>query len=428
MSLRERMARTIETPIPILGKYRRLVDRKYIDAAEGCIRCVSCKMQHAEYNKGLRWGEICPTGSYFGFESHYAFGRLNMMVGLTRGDHKWTEGLVHSLYSCTSCGACSEICDFMQEINPTGTEFTKENPLRPLDVIEEFKRVGVIEGAGPPPALKVMAKSVEEMNNPINQPHEKRMAWWPNEIKRPPAKSKLMFFVGCTPSYSQREMARSTVRILNKLGIEFGATPDEVCCGNPLFRSGQRDTGLKTLRGAIDAMEKAGAETVFTACAGCYRVLKSDAPKNDLDVPFKVVHTMDVLKERKKELKSLFKTEWKEKVTYHDPCDLGRHMGYYETPREILSMIPGLELVEMHRNKRWSWCCGAGGGAVIAFPDMASWTARERLWEAHDVGASAITTLCPGCRLNLTHAIPTVRRWINVKVYDITEIIWELTK
>jgi heterodisulfide reductase subunit D len=316
----------------------------------------------------------------------------------------------------------------MQEINPTGTELTMERPLRPLDVIEEFKRVGVVEGVGPTPKLKTMAETVDRVNNPFGEPHGRRMAWWPEDMKRPPAKAKLMYFVGCTSSYRQQEIARSTVRILNKLGVEFGVTPDEVCCGSHVFRSGQRDAGLRTLRKAIEAMEKAGAEVVFTGCAECYRVLKSDAPENGLEVPFEVIHTMDILKEREKELKPLLKRKWKEKVTYHDPCNLGRQMGYYETPREILSTILGLELVEMHRNKRWSWCCGAGGGVNLDFPDLALSTAEERLWEAHDVEAATIATLCPWCRWNLVSAIPAVSRWVNVKVYDITEIIWELMK
>jgi heterodisulfide reductase subunit D len=426
VSLIETIVRKVKERVPVLEKYRRLVDEKYLNAAEGCIRCVSCKMHHAEYNKGIKWGELCPSGSYFKFESYFALGRLDMIVGLIRGELTWTEGLLNSLYSCTTCGACNEICDFMQEINPPGVELELDEPPRPLDVIEEFKAVGVIEGVGPLPAQKIFGERIEKVHNPYGEPHEKRMAWWPEDLKRPPAKAKLMYFVGCTSSYRQIKIAQATVRIFDKLGLEFGVTPDEVCCGSPAFRSGQRSIGLKTLKRAVEVMAKAGAEKVVTSCAGCYRTLKRESEKYGIEVPFEVVHTMDILRERMNEIE--FKREWRETVTYHDPCHMGRHMGYYETPREVLRRIPGLKLVEMHRNRRWAWCCGAGGGVKAAFPKLALWAAGERLWEAQDVGATSIVSICPFCNRNLSDAVPLVSPYVNIKVYDVTEIVWDTIK
>ncbi len=111
------------------------------------------------------------------------------------------------------------------------------------------------------------------------------------------------------------------------------------------------------------------------------------------------------------------------KVTYHDPCHLGRHLGddgVYEPPREVLNSIPGVELVEMERNRENAWCCGAGGGVSQANPELALWTANERLKEARATGATALVTACPWCERSFNDAVKEYGA--EIEIYDIAEI------
>ena len=124
---------------------------------------------------------------------------------------------------------------------------------------------------------------------------------------------------------------------------------------------------------------------------------------------------------RKGELK--LKNSFNQKVTYHDPCHIGRHAGIYDPPRELLTKIPGVELVEMERIREYAWCCGSGGGVKSAFSDLALFAAKERCDEALRTGAQALVSTCPFCWRNLCDA--TEAYDLNLKMYDLIELLWE---
>jgi heterodisulfide reductase subunit D len=109
------------------------------------------------------------------------------------------------------------------------------------------------------------------------------------------------------------------------------------------------------------------------------------------------------------------------KVTYHDPCHLGRHMGVYEPPRELLKSIPGIQFVEMPRNREHAWCCGAGGGVRAGYPDITMFASTDRILEAEDTGAQALTSACPFCWRGLHDAIE--EKTSNLELYDIIELV-----
>jgi heterodisulfide reductase subunit D len=112
----------------------------------------------------------------------------------------------------------------------------------------------------------------------------------------------------------------------------------------------------------------------------------------------KVFHAVEYLEKLVQEGRLRFTKKINKKITYHDPCHLGRGAGVYDAPRNILRAIPGVELVEMPRNRRWSWCCGGGGGVPEAFPDLAKWNAEDRLREAGETGAELVVTTSAVCR------------------------------
>jgi heterodisulfide reductase subunit D len=140
---------------------------------------------------------------------------------------------------------------------------------------------------------------------------------------------------------------------------------------------------------------QAGIRTVVTACGSCRRIWR-DYPKEGMQ-DVQIMHAVEYIEKLLQDGRLKFGKPIKKKVTYHDPCHLGRGAGVYEAPRNILRAIPGVELVEMPRNRRWSWCCGGGGGVPEAFPDLAKWNAEDRLREAKETGAELVVTTSAVC-------------------------------
>jgi Fe-S oxidoreductase len=202
-------------------------------------------------------------------------------------------------------------------------------------------------------------------------------------------------------------------------------------------------------------VSKSGAKIVLVSCAEGYKTWKVDYPKvlgkETADMPYKVIHIVEHMDELLKKGFLKFTKSIPLKVTYHDPCNVARlsepwliwegtyerygvtnppktfrrdgHAGVYEPPRAILNSIPGIELLEMPRARDNAWCCGAGAGVDVAFPEFASWTASERLEEVISIGAEAITTACPQCKDMLQKAVQS--RGMKIRVYDLTELVQE---
>ena len=207
------------------------------------------------------------------------------------------------------------------------------------------------------------------------------------------------------------------------MGIDFTLI-DEHCCTSPMIRTGQTSIVKDYMKYNIAHIEKAGASKVITSCAGCYRTLKRDFEKFGEHYNFEVFHSLELVKQLLDEEKIKFNASYDNTVTYHDPCHLGRHMGIYELPREVYKQIPGLNLVEMKRNRNFAWCCGAGGGVKIGYPDWSVEISKERLGEAKDTGATVLSSVCPFCRTNLSDA--ALKYNFEIQVLDLMEILDQL--
>ncbi len=234
----------------------------------------------------------------------------------------------------------------------------------------------------------------------------------------------ILYFPGCMATYRANEIARSTIELLKKAGVEFELLgSDEWCCGSVMLRTGNVDLGKEMMEHNVDAIQKSGADVVVTSCAGCFKTLKYDYEKMTGPLDFEVKHVLELFMELI-DKGSLKFPETKMKVTYHDPCHLGRHSGMYDVPRDILRNIPGLELVEMVRNRNNARCCGAGGGVRAGFPQLSDQMADERLKEAEDTGAEVLTSACPFC----THQLREAAERINskIRVLDMSELLVEM--
>jgi len=351
---------------------------------------------------------------------------------------EFTPKLVDALFKCTLCGGCDGRCKRNLDVEV-------------LQVIETLKMRCVASGKGPMPEHKVMAENIRRTKNEYGKPHADRFKWLPQEIQ-PAQKADFVYFVGCNSAYQQPELARATVKILRHFGTPFMLLADEWCDGNYIMATGQVDLARELAEHNVQAIKESGAKMVITSSAECYKSLKVDFPrllgKSTEEMPYIPLHITEYIDRLMKEGKVKFKKNIPMKVTYHDPCNLGRlsetwqawepkyiegtnmpidktwrrgNRGIYDPPRNVLKGIPGIELLEMERARGNAWCEGSCGGVAQAFPDFALWTAGERIKEAKATGAEAIVTCSPDAEELLTEAIKAQN--VKMAVYDITELI-----
>jgi heterodisulfide reductase subunit D len=271
-----------------------------------------------------------------------------------------------------------------------------------VDIIESLRELAVQHIGPAENQEKLVEMTVNpELWNPYGEKNSDN-----SELKEKynlPEQAEWVYFIGCTSNYRQTSLRDATLRFFKKIGLNFTLI-DEHCCTSPMVRTGQTKSSEEFMKYNVEQINKAGASKVITSCAGCYRTLKKDFEKFGVDYDFDVFHTAELVKQLIDEEKIKFTSGFNKTVTYHDPCHLGRHMGIYEIPREVYKSIPGIKLVEMRRNRNHSWCCGAGGGVKIGYPEWAIDISKERISEAQETGAEVLSSTCPFCKTNLSDA------------------------
>jgi Fe-S oxidoreductase len=262
-----------------------------------------------------------------------------------------------------------------------------------------------------PDGLNSLVADVIEHHNPFGEPHSARSDW----IKVQPNRGKkIAYFTGCTSAYREKEIVESTVTILQSLGLDV-VLPDEWCCGSPLLRTGFIDEGLEQARHNVEVLNSLDVEEIITTCPGCFRVLKNDYASHGLKLNMPVRHLSEFLEERIKDLKA---GKIDGKITYHDPCHLGRHMGVYDAPRNVIQRVAGSEIIEMERHADNAMCCGNGAGMRLLFPEKAKEIGSERIRQAMDVDADVVVTSCPFCKNMLSSQSKD-----ELRVVDLPELV-----
>jgi Fe-S oxidoreductase len=374
------------------------------------IRCAQCGDCQVSANIFL---PSCPPGARFKFSSYFATGKLMIGRGLKEGVLTLEDDdVIERLYMCTACRACDENCGNL----PKG---------HIVDVIEGLRQMAVSAGCTLP-AHEVMVESLKKNDNVLDKPKEERGAWAQGlDLKNIAAeKADVVYRAGCLLSYDPeiQGAALDAIGLLQRAGVDVGIEgKEEACCGGRAYEIGQMGEFTKYAEHNIEAYNTAGVSKVVVSCADGLRHLKLLYPQVDSKMNFEVWHIVEYLDRLIKEDKIKFTKRVPMKVTYHDPCHLGRYAGIYDPPRDILRSIPGLELIEMERSREHSWCCGAGAGVKQAYPDFSLWTAEERIKEAKETGAAALVTACPWCEKNFKEAIKEFGE--KLEVYDIAEIV-----
>ncbi|NHI93292.1 MAG: (Fe-S)-binding protein [Candidatus Lokiarchaeota archaeon] len=413
---------------------------KYRDIMERCIRCSLCKWVPQIQIKSQKYSAICPSIEEYNFHNYSGGGRLITALALLCEKIPYNDKLMEVVYACTECGGCDVSCKNL-------------NDLEPLEVIQELRELLVKKGYGPLPNQQKYVENSLEMHNPYGEDHKERTSWLPKDTKLTPG-AELGYFTGCTSSYRRKELAEATARVFNKIGVEFNLLdPDEFCCGSPIYRVGEVDKAKQLMEENVKKIEKAGIKKLVTSCAGCYAMFKAEYPKViGKELPFEVLHTSELLEILLNEGKMKFTKKVPMTVTYHDPCHLGRGsepypkwdgkmvevmplikmplppkpkrqgtFGCYEPPRNVLMQIPGIQLIEMERNREYAYCCGAGGGVKAQFPEFAINTSKRRIEEAIATNAETLVSCCPFCKTNLQEGI--VAKKSDLKFFDLIELV-----
>jgi heterodisulfide reductase subunit D len=227
----------------------------------------------------------------------------------------------------------------------------------------------------------------------------------------------ILYWKGCMSRLRVKSIADSTERLLSNMCIRFETFGEgEGCCGSVLKRTGQAEAALSIAKGTFMRIKDGGFSEVVTSCPGCYRTISKEYKAYFGNLPFEVEHISQFLYKRRKFIKGRLKP-MNYKVTYHDPCHLGRHMGVYEEPRELIRMIPGVDLVEFKENREKSICCGSGGGVRSSIPELSLEVSKTVL--ADMPKADFLVTSCPFCNYNLRES----GKGTPLQVVDLPEFI-----
>ncbi len=334
-----------------------------------------------------------------------------------------TEIESEEMWRCTTCGNCPQQC-------PRGVKIIESGVA--------LRRIATEYGVFPTPVrpVRTISGSLAGEGNPLNEKRANRADWAQGLSVKPFTEGmEVLYFPGCYLCYDPRlkKVAGATASILNRAGIDFGILgTKESCCGESIRKTGDEELFKRLARENIKTFVDHGVKKILVSSPHCYHTFKNEYP--EFMVNFEVVHISQFLFELINEGRLELSGEYGKKVTYHDPCYLGRHNGIYEEPREVLKKIPGLELNEMPDSRRDSLCCGGGGGRIWMETLKGERFSDLRLEQASGVGAEVLATSCPYCithfeesRLALEDSESKAAGDSNViEIKDITEIISEV--
>jgi Fe-S oxidoreductase len=380
---------------------------KYADIVHRCFRCGYCKFtsDYTDFN--------CPAYRKFRFETYAPGGRMWLIRAWLNDEIKTSERFQEILYSCATCANCVEHCVFT---------FSEDLVNIFIAAREELVNEGII-----PPPVRDFLKNINVNGNPYKEPANERGKWAEGTSIETYDGQEYLFYVGCVGSYDERakKIAATVGSLLVKAGVSLGILGEkETCDGNEVRTLGEAGLFQFLAEQNIESFKKLGIKKIITLDPHAFNAFKKDYP--GLGGEFEVYHYTQVLAQLIRAGKIDLK-EYKARVTYHDPCYLGRHNGEYKAPREILKSIPGLELIEMDRNGENAFCCGGGGGNF--FTDILGGGEdspnRIRAREALDTGAGIIAVACPQCAKMLEDGIKAEDLDDKLRVMDLAEIVMQ---
>ena len=323
------------------------------------------------------------------------------------------------LWSCITCSMCEERCQ-------SGVKYT--------ELIKSLRSKAHEAGcSGECTHGGALQSLMHIMTSPNLQ--QNRLGWVDKNLKTA-TESDVLYWVGCQPYFDvifsdlmvkTIDTAKGAVKLLNSLDITPALLPNERCCGHDLLWSGDVEHFLKLAEHNLEEIKKSKAKKVVATCPEGYITLKYEYPHYFGSLDFEVVHISQLLADAISEGRLKFR-RFKQKVTYHDPCRLGRFSGIFDAPRAIISAIPGLELQEMPRNRVNALCCGTQ--AWINCGSVNKQIQEDRLREAASTGADILLTSCPKCQIHFRCALNDGRlgEELNIRIEDVVSLAAKLVQ
>ncbi|MFW9992531.1 MAG: (Fe-S)-binding protein [Candidatus Odinarchaeota archaeon] len=396
-----------------------------------CVRCSLCKFVPLPTIQQSRFTSACPPVDEYHFHAFSGGGIQVMALALLEGRIKVDKDLAQIVSACTTCGMCDVACKFIMAAER-------------LEVILALKELIAESDLGTMPKAEKITT----------------LAHWADGLNLktlPEGKSDVLLFVGAGANHDPRHAAsaRKLALLLRHARVNFGILEnDEPVSGIEAYWTGQLRTFSKKAQRVVDQLDQTETKIIVTLCGEDLGMFRSKYPHYGRATKAKVMHTSEFLLSLIQKGKLRLTHPIQQHVTYHDPCYLGRQSepiqvwegeerqthgvmryfvppkpinygvnGVFDAPREVLRAIPGLNFIEMHRIREYSYCCGGGGGVPDAHPNVSRSAAIQRIDEARDVGAEILVTSCQHCRRNLT-------RWQednSLPIVDLVDLVYEAT-
>ncbi len=440
-------------PTPNLEKeefgYKTIKDFTWKEALDvnTCTECGRCQTHCPTYLTGKPLAHKAVNQAV----KHYLWDHEKELISGKTGEGKDFEapavvgGILNpdTVWACTSCGWCEQACPVFIENVPR---------------LINLRRQLVQVEASFPTELQRVFEGMERQGNPWGLGQEKRDEW-EGELKLPKwsegGNYEYLFFVGCAGSYDERmkKVSRALARVLTEAKVSFATLgKEETCTGDSARRAGNEYLFQTLAKANVEKLNAAKVKAIITQCPHCFNTLKNEYP--DFGGHYKVISHTELLAELIKSGRVKLSKVMNEKLTYHDPCYLGRHNGVFEPPREVLKAIPGLEVIEMQRSKRESFCCGAGGARMwmeehlgtrinhnraneaaltlkhaadpsTPYPDPTALKKPGTVGEYKGPASGTVAVACPFCHTMVKDALADTGREETMKVKDVVELVAE---
>lgn len=408
-----------------------------------CVRCSLCKLVPMPTIQDTRFTSACPPVNEYHFHAYSGGGIQVMALSLLDGRIEIDQDLARIVAACTTCGLCDVACKFIMAAERQ-------------DVIMALKE-HLVESGQALPGQRVRSDNLEHYGYSAGKP-ELAPGGWAQELgikALPGERANVLLYAGAGTCQDQQHAAsaRKLAMVLQKAGVDFGILAEnEPDSGIEVYWTGHQQAFEKQARHVVDTLDQTGVKTIVTLCGEDLGMLRGKYPAYSRAPQARVLHASEFLLPLIQKGKIRLSQPVHRKVTYHDPCYLGRQSeppqawqgeerrthgvmtyftpnkpinygvnGVFDAPRQILRLIPGLELVEMQRIREYAFCCGGGGGVPDTHPNVARSAALQRMEEASASEVGALITACQHCRQNLT-------RWQedgSIPVVDLVDIVYE---
>ena len=351
----------------------------------------------------------CPVGKELLLEKYTPRGKIQLARFHHQGVLDLSDRYQDIFAKCLLCGACKTTC-------PSGVD---------LDEVFVGMRGEIGNKQGTHPLVGGVVQSLLDNHNISGEDNSER-GDWREDMKELPGhmyekdKAEVLYFVGCVSSFFPmvQTIPQNLARIMDLAGVDFSILGgEEWCCGFPLIGAGAPESVREMMEHNLEKATSLGVKKVVFSCPSCYRTWKEH-----YDTGLELIHATQFI-ERMIGNGALRFGELNTSVTYHDPCDLGRNVGVFEAPREILKSIPGLTLKELENNGARSICCGGGGNLEMTDSPLSRSIAGKKIEEIWQTGADTVVTSCQQC-------VRTIKSWVrrenvDLKVMDMTELVLE---